>query len=314
MMSSKESINSWFSKLLACPVCKSDIELSGEVLTCVNKSCGSQFPVIDGIPIMLQSKLVDDLKLTEKKWTQEYQKFHLLEKVDPQHDLGLRDSYNHLQKYFKFINNGYFLEVGSGCSKLSFLLAQKGIKTVGVDLSLSALRIGKALFERANLNGLFVCGDICALPFKNNIFSLMYGGGVIEHFKDTKKAVDELFRCLTIHGLITTTVPYVSGSTAYRIVLWGNIPDIPVLREILEFVEIDTLKGKRLRFGYEKSFTSPQIRNIFGKAGFKKVEVGLFETYYPLEIIPNDSFKVVISRFVNSSRFFWPMIYVNGEK
>jgi ubiquinone/menaquinone biosynthesis C-methylase UbiE/uncharacterized protein YbaR (Trm112 family) len=306
-------ITSELEAILACPNCRSSVRFKDEKVECMNSKCNSQFPIIDGIPIMLQSKLVDDLRLTEEKWTQEYQNFHLLEKIDLQHDLELRDAHNHVQKYFKFINNGYFLEVGSGCSKLSFLLAEKGVKTVGVDLSLSALRIGKALFEKANLNGLFVCGDICALPFKSNTFSLMYGGGVIEHFKNTKKAVDELFRCLTINGLITTTVPCISLSTLYRIMRWGNIPDVYPIDLLIESIETKLLKEKFMRFGYEKSFTSKNIRKIFESSGFKKIEIGPFKTYYPLEPIKSDFLKKLITKIANT-RLFWPMIYINGEK
>jgi uncharacterized protein YbaR (Trm112 family) len=38
-------------KILACPVCKTDIELKEEKIVC-NK-CGRKYPVRDGIPIML---------------------------------------------------------------------------------------------------------------------------------------------------------------------------------------------------------------------------------------------------------------------
>jgi ubiquinone/menaquinone biosynthesis C-methylase UbiE len=265
--------------ILACPNCKSNVRLIGNRIECVNSKCNSQFEVVDGIPIMLPSKLAEDIKLTEEKWTEEYENFHLSETIDVKHDMQLRDAFSHLQKYVKYINNGYFLEIGSGCSKLSFLLAEKGVKTVGVDLSLSALRIGKSLFEKAGLNGLFVCGDICALPFRTDTFSLMYGGGVIEHFKETKKAVNELYRCLVVNGLITTTVPCISLSTLYRIVRWGNIPDVYPIDLLVESIETKLLKGKFMRFGYEKSFNPKTIERIFQSSGFREIEIGLFRTY-----------------------------------
>lgn len=298
--------------ILACPICRSSVKVSDNRVECLNSKCNSQFPVINGIPIMLGPKLADDLRLTEEKFSREYQTFHTLQ-VDPKTDLQLRDSFNHVQKYIKFVDNGYFLEVGSGFSKLSFLLAKKGVKTVGVDLSLSALRMGQALFEKANLNGLFVCGDICALPFKTDTFSLMYGGGVIEHFKDTKAAVDELFRCLTLDGLITTTVPCISLSTLYRIVRWGNIPDIYPIDLLIETIEIKLLKEKFMRFGYERSFNPGKMERIFKAAGFSGIEINLFKTYYPLEPIKMEFVKKVIT-YVANTRPFWPMIYINGLK
>lgn len=38
-------------KLLACPVCKTPVELRGDRLVCVR--CGRRYPVRDGIPVML---------------------------------------------------------------------------------------------------------------------------------------------------------------------------------------------------------------------------------------------------------------------
>lgn len=46
-----------------------------------------------------------------------------------------------------------------------------------------------------------------------------------------------------------------------------------------------------MRFGYEKSFTSRQIKTIFGQAGFRNIKAGLFKTYYRLEKIPSNSLK-----------------------
>ncbi|MGC9203236.1 MAG: Trm112 family protein [Thermoproteota archaeon] len=37
-------------------------------LVCTNKKCNAEFPIIDGIPVML-SELTEDLKLTQKNGT-----------------------------------------------------------------------------------------------------------------------------------------------------------------------------------------------------------------------------------------------------
>ena len=38
-------------EILACPVCKSDIQLQDERIVCTQ--CGRKYPIKDGIPIML---------------------------------------------------------------------------------------------------------------------------------------------------------------------------------------------------------------------------------------------------------------------
>jgi len=40
-------------KILACPKCKSDVELKGDKIICKNPECGLKYPVKDGIPVML---------------------------------------------------------------------------------------------------------------------------------------------------------------------------------------------------------------------------------------------------------------------
>jgi len=299
-------------KILSCPVCKSNIMLKDGQLVCQNSRCGLKFPIVNDIVIMLPD-LSEDFKLTQEKWNEEYRNRYTLETINLLNDPEVKDAYAHVKKYWNS-KTGLFLEAGCGPSRLSCLLAKEGIKTVGIDLSLNGLFLANNLFNREGVDGFFVCGDILRMPFRDNTFSFIYTGGVLEHIRDVQGAVKEMYRCLLPGGFTTNTVPHISLSTPYRIMRWGNIPDIPLLRSILEFIEVNVLNGKYMRFGYEKSFTSRQIRNIFGRAGFRNLETGLFKTHYPLETIPYSNLKKLITRTVNSSRFFWPMIYVNGEK
>jgi len=67
-----------------------------------------------------------------------------------------------------------------------------------------------------------ICGNILEMPFKNNIFQFSYGGGVIEHFKDAQKAVNKIYHVTAVGGLTPNTVPCLSLSTIYRVLLWGK--------------------------------------------------------------------------------------------
>jgi SAM-dependent methyltransferase len=50
-------------------------------------------------------------------------------------------------------------------------------------------------------------GDICNMPFKNNSFDYILCNHVLEHIKDEKKAMTELFRVLNSHGTAILQVP-----------------------------------------------------------------------------------------------------------
>ena len=42
-----------FIALLACPACKASVKEEGQELVCQNEPCSLQYPVRDGIPVML---------------------------------------------------------------------------------------------------------------------------------------------------------------------------------------------------------------------------------------------------------------------
>ena len=63
-------IDDEFLQILCCPSCKSDLTLRAEMLVC--KSCGKEYDIIDGIPILLSS-LTEDVGLSLSKWNAEYE-------------------------------------------------------------------------------------------------------------------------------------------------------------------------------------------------------------------------------------------------
>lgn len=310
-MAVDEVISSELLKILVCPICKFNVGAKGRNLVC--SKCGAEYSVEDGIPKMLPPSSVGefDLRITAEKWSEEYQEKGNDLKIDLKKTPELRYSYNHVRKYLK-PRSGLFLEAGCGLAKNSCLLAKDGVKVVGLDISMSAVKKAKLLFENEGEEGWFVCGNMLQMPFQDETFSSIYAGGAIEHFKDTLTAVKELRRCLKKKGTLSTTVPIISLSAPY-ILFRGNIPDVPLLNSFLEFFHLKLLKGKFLEFGYEKSFSISQISNLFKRAGFTDVYTGFFETHYPLPAIRNDFLKKMITR-IAKMRLFWPMIYVNAVK
>ncbi|MDD5070616.1 MAG: Trm112 family protein [Candidatus Omnitrophica bacterium] len=50
-------------KILACPVCKTDVSQEGEKIVC--SCCGRSFPIRNGIPVMLADEAETNLKETD---------------------------------------------------------------------------------------------------------------------------------------------------------------------------------------------------------------------------------------------------------
>ena len=231
-------------------------------LLCSNNECKEKFDIEDGIPVMLpehKTKYSEGIELTLQKFGNLYEGAEA--EIGPEGEPYFQSSMRHIKKYWR--GEGIFLEAGCGRAQNAFLLAKEGASVVGLDVSIDAIRVAKRLLEKGRQKGWLVCGDMLNLPFKSNLFSLIYAGGSIEHFEDTISAVRELRRVLANGGLLTATVPYISISTLTYSQLSGYTPDVFLLKQLAEFLHIRVLKGKFMTYGYAKSFTESKLRDIF---------------------------------------------------
>jgi len=210
------------------------------------------------------------LEQWEENWDQEIEKVY----YDPD-DRSIRVNRSYIEKYMG-PSAKLFLEAGCGTarSSLDTALNHPDISVVCLDIAPTALLIAKRLFRENNASGFFVCGDIRALPFRTGAFDFIFSDGAIEHFKETSRALSELYRVLGNGGRILVTVPYVSIPMLTHGQLHGNIPNLPILRSLLEFIHMRVFKGRFMKNGYELSFTQTQLKSLLNK--FSKVEVGLF--------------------------------------
>ena len=89
--------------------------------------------------------------------------------------------------------------VGAGTDHVNWLRA--GARAVGIDLTTNGVSLTR---ERAELEGLranvFVA-DAEALPFRSNVFDIVYSYGVLHHTPDTVRAVEEVHRTLKPGGV-----------------------------------------------------------------------------------------------------------------
>lgn len=305
-------------KILICPSCKSTLQLIGEELRCSNNTCMITFPVIDGIPIMITPQLAWDLKLTREKWEGLYKKQLENNEFEKLYQEYMSDHYENIYRQLsacKQIKDIVYLEIGCGQMFLGQAIAERCKLIVGIDVSLSALQIAKKMLDKKGItNYLLILGDIKRIPIKKNSIDLIYGGGVIEHFKGTQNIICEMYRILAKEGVSFNTIPYLNlGSLTYR-QLWGNIPSFPVLKQLAELVHIKLLKSKYMKFGYELSFTANNISKLHKKAGFKKISVRKFDTKLMFDFIPFNFIKTYCIYLANNYRLFWPMIKVIAEK
>lgn len=301
-------------KYLCCPSCKSDLTASKKCLFCRN--CKRRYEINKGIVNMLPN-LNKGIELSVIKWDKRYRK-QLRNKTyykDYENYMKMyyEDTYRQLNKAKK-IKDIVYLEIGCGPFFLGQELAKKCKLIIGIDFAPSALKVAQKMLEEKDItNYLLIQGDILRMPIKNNSVDLVYGGGVIEHFENTQKSVDEIYRVLRKNGVSFNTVPLLNlGALTYR-QIWGHIPNLPLLKEITEFIHIKLLKGKHMIFGYEMSFMASSLNKMHLKSGFRKVGVDKFEVNLFFEFIP----ALVRKPFIwlaENSKLFWPVVKVIGLK
>jgi ubiquinone/menaquinone biosynthesis C-methylase UbiE len=224
----------------------------------------------------------------------------------------LRDTVSQVLSHIDPARHRRYLEIGCGPGFLGLELARQGYQVAGLDCCLEALKVAKRVYGSAGQKGFFFGGDLHHLPLADGSVDFLYGGGVIEHFEDTLGALRELHRVLRPGGVSFNTVPYVSvGSFTYR-QLWGNVPDLPGIRQAFKFLHFRVLGGRHLKYGYEKSFTASKMARLHRKAGFSGVEVKHFKVFLPFHYLPASLRPA--ARWLSGFRPFWPMIAVVATK
>lgn len=300
--------------LLYCPTDKSSLKLINGSLIC--KHCQKKYPIINGI-VKIIPHLTSDLKLSIQKWDEFYQRELQSKAYDEEKDkyikLHFKDVYRQINQY-KHISDIVYLEIGCGPAFFLQEIAQNCKLLIGIDFCSSALKIAKLMLDKKRCkNYLLIQADILSMPIKDNVVDLIYGGGVIEHFRETQKCVNELYRVLKKKGVSFNTVPYLNlGTLTYR-QIWGNIPNFPVLKQIAEFIHMKILRGKHMVFGYEMSFLRSTLKKIHEKAKFKKVVVNKFDVHLVFDFLPKQIRRPFIWLAKNIP-LFWPMVKVVGTK
>jgi ubiquinone/menaquinone biosynthesis C-methylase UbiE len=228
-------------------------------------------------------------------------------------DLG-RNTHQ-ISEYKKIGRKTVYLEIVCGPIVFGQQISEQCKLVIGIDLSLSALKIAKKLLkENGADNYILIQADILNMPISDDTIDLVYGAGVLEHFKNSQKCVDELFRVLNEGGVAFNSVPYLNiGSLTYR-QIWGNIPNFPILKQIAEFFHIKLFKGKYMIFGYELSFLGSILYKMHRNSGFKKIYTDQFKVKLQFDYIRFLPFRKMLVRIAESNRLFWPMIKVVAQK
>ena len=111
------------------------------------------------------------------------------------------DTFRQLDEYKKINKDLVYMEIGCGQMFLDQELALQSRLVIGIDFCPSVLKIAKKMMDKGGIkNYLLIQGDILSMPIKDDKIDLIYGGGVIKHFKNTQQCVNELYKSFKKRG------------------------------------------------------------------------------------------------------------------
>ena len=199
-----------FVNVLCCPACYSELEFHRDNYICSNNSCQINYPIVDGVPILINEKKsifsIDSFTrkeettfISNKKSNTSAKKF--INKFIP--SINANYVSDEKLKSFKNLilkknNTPKILIIGSGFESQGILnnfSKSQNIQILDTDVSFSA-----------NID--IICDAHC-LPFKNESFDAVILQAVLEHVIDPYKCVDEVKRLLKENGLVYVETPFI---------------------------------------------------------------------------------------------------------
>lgn len=123
-------------------------------------------------------------------------------------DLSTSPFYYFLKDYAN--EGGIILEPGAGSGRITLYLARKfSLMPILLDYSKESISLEQAFAAKLDVDAESVRGDVRRLPFRDDVFDIVWNEGVNEHFKgnERQRTFDEMTRVVKYDGVVTVFVP-----------------------------------------------------------------------------------------------------------
>lgn len=181
--------------------------------------------------------------------------------------------YSYFEKVDEILNKeSKILEIGTGSGK--WLYYWKDHNYSGIDYAEKQVEI----CHNRGLKNVIV-GDTRKLPYEDNSFDFVYSLGVIEHFPETQKAIEEHYRVCKPGGIILITVLN-KNCPKYLERLVGNII------HKRNFEEFMVTSGKRYGFREFKKMCEKEgikVEKVFGEGEIVSFPKIINKIFKPLD-------------------------------
>ena len=194
-------------ELLCCPICRAKLQQALEQLECTNPECTTSFPIVDGIPVLINERSsifsIDDFVSHHKTF------------------FGNK-SENRLEKTIRHLmpTIGKNIKGKSNYSRMSrVLLGQatcprvlviggsilgQGMESLAENTAIDLVETDVAFGPRTML----IC-DAHDIPFKDGSFDGAIVQAVLEHVVDPYRCCEEIHRVLKEQGVVYAETPFI---------------------------------------------------------------------------------------------------------
>ena len=191
---------------LVCPKCKSKIHTDNSIYRCTNSECSSKYPLIDGIPILINEDNsifnINDFNVRNKAIKTPKKNIRLSglkSRLIPKIGINLKAKQNYntfLNTLIRNSSNRNVLVIGGEAtgSGMECLMNSNEIELIETDVSFGS-------------RTMVVC-DAHDIPFQNNTFDGVIVQAVLEHVVDPYRCVEEIHRVLKDNGIVYSETPF----------------------------------------------------------------------------------------------------------
>ena len=262
---------------LICPVCQHKVTFESDSVSCTNIDCGSHFPIIDNIPILIHEAesifRISDYTSTSRN------NVSSIEKV--------KDTLKFFKPYLPSLSNN--LSSKKNFKLLEKLLSEKKDPKILIIGGAEITTDTEMIFNSKNIiieSDVYigprtqVIIDSHYIPFENETFDLVIFQTVLEYVGDPYQCVQEAHRVLNAEGIVFSSTPFMQ-QTINGLVDYTRFTHLGHRRLFRTFSEIDS--------------------GIFAGTG---VALGWFIRTFVGSIFDNKYLKLMLQVLV-SFMFFW---------
>ena len=200
-------INQAIQELLCCPVCHAKLKLMGEQFECTNPECVSRFPIVKGIPILINEKSslfsINDFTSHRNPYFEgmkDNKLKRIIRRLRPQisKNIKAKSNYGRISDILLRLSTSPRVLVIGGS------VLGEGMESIANNPAIELVESDVSFGPRTML----IC-DAHDIPFEDRSFDGVIAQAVLEHVVDPYRCCDEIHRVIKEQGVVYAETPFI---------------------------------------------------------------------------------------------------------